>query len=109
MRAIVWNLTYKFLWNPLNNWITNQSGIQEISIWNLQFQSSRLKNSVDAVFDVHRHLLVLEYYRRHVHIINAATGGHLQTITPGMKGKGKCLILSKEGDIIASTQYPNYI
>ena len=35
---------------------------------------SRRLNTFDAIFDAHGNLIVLEYLRKHVKIINAATG-----------------------------------
>ena len=71
-------------------------------------QSSEL-NTRDTVFDHHGHLIILEYERQHVNILNAATGEHLQTITLDKMGYGKCLTLNKEGDIVVGTEDSNLL
>ena len=60
----------------------------------------------DAIFDCYRHLIVADISGK-VHIINAATGKHVQTFTATGFHTGRCLAMQLNGDVLVGTHEPN--
>ena len=64
-------------------------------------------NPSDAIFDHHGYLLVADSIENvGVHIVNAATGQHIQTIRRDDMGRARCLTIRKDGHVIVGISNP---
>ena len=64
--------------------------------------------SYDVVFDGLGHLLVADYREnKGIHVLNAETGQHIQTMTTDNMGLSKCLTINHDGHLVVGTCDPN--